>query len=126
MHRHSHFSFASLTVALGFGLAAASAWAHHGWSSYTREPFQLTGIVVETHFGYPHDRLTVESDGQRWNVVMSPPRRSRRAGFDESIVQAGNRITAFGNRHEDPNVHEMKTARIQVEGNDYDLYPSRL
>jgi hypothetical protein len=116
----------SNVAVLGLTLAAATAWGHHGWGGYNRDAFSLSGIVVETHLGNPHDRLTVEADGQRWNVVMSPPSRSRNAGFNETAVAVGDRVTAYGNRHANPDVYEMKTARIQVEGRNYDLYPSRL
>ncbi|HEX9877454.1 MAG TPA: DUF6152 family protein [Gammaproteobacteria bacterium] len=113
-------------AALATGLVATGASAHHGWSWYTTDNFTLTGVVVETHLGNPHDRLTVDADGQLWNVVMSPPSRSRRAGFDESVVEVGDSVTMTGKRHADANVYEMKTARIQVEGQTYDLYPTRL
>jgi hypothetical protein len=111
------------------GLAAAAvttASAHHGWGSYTSNTFSVSGVVVETHLGNPHDRLTVDVDGQHWNVVMSPPRRSRSAGFDEAAVQVGDQVTAFGKRHADAGVFEIKTARLQVENRTYDLYPTRL
>jgi len=107
-------------------LVATSAWAHHGWSWYTGETFSLSGVVVETHLGNPHDRLTVEADGQRWNIVMSPPRRSRNAGFDEAAIKVGDQVTVQGRRHADPDTYEVKTARLTVAGHAYDLYPERL
>jgi len=103
-----------------------AAFAHHGWSWYGNDPFTLTGTVVETHFGNPHDRLTIEADGQRWNVVLSPPGRSRRAGFDQSAIKVGDTVTAYGHRHEERGNFEMKTERIQVGEATYDLYPERL
>ena len=102
------------------------AFAHHGWSWYGDDPFTLTGTVVETHFGNPHDRLTIESEGQRWNVVLSPPRRSQRAGFDQSRIAIGDRVTAYGHRHAERGNFEMKTERIEVGDETYDLYPERL
>jgi hypothetical protein len=113
-------------VALGLGLVTGSALAHHGWGWYTQDGFTLTGTVVATHFGNPHDRLTVEADGQEWNVVLSPPSRSERAGFSEDQVKVGDTITATGVRHRDPDTYEMKTARIQVGDQTYDVYPDRI
>lgn len=115
-------------AAAAFLLSAlsAGALAHHGWSTYTTDDFTLTGVVVETDFGRPHDRLTVEADGQQWNVVMSPPDRSQRAGFDHTLVKAGDTVTMLGNRHHDSQTLEMKTRRISAHNEAYDLYPSRL
>ena len=93
-----------------------AALAHHGWGGYTSADFTLTGTVVATHLGNPHDRLTVEVDGEMWNVVMSPPDRSRRAGFNDSIVKVGDTVTMLGNRHANAGTLEMKTRRITVQG----------
>lgn len=107
-------------------LMATTAFAHHGWSWYGNDPFELTGRVVETHFGNPHDRLVVETNGELWNVMLSPPRRSQRAGFDSAAVKVGDTITAYGHRHEERGNLEMKTERIVVGDSTYDLYPDRL
>ena len=108
------------------GAVSASALAHHGWSGYTRADFTLTGTVVDTHFGNPHDRLTVEVDGKMWNVVMSPPDRTERSGFDYKQVKVGDTVTMLGNRHADPGTLEITTRQITVDQTDYALYPSRL
>jgi hypothetical protein len=107
-------------------LVASVAWGHHGWSWYGQEEFSLTGRVVEKHFGNPHDRLMLEADGKQWNLVLSPPQRSRRAGFSDTEVEVGETVTAFGHRHRESGTLEMKTERIQVGDKTYDLYPDRL
>lgn len=119
-------TFGALTTAAALALVAGSAAAHHGWSWYGNDAFELTGRVVETHFGNPHDRLTIEAEGQQWNVLLSPPRRSQRAGFDAGAVKVGDTVTAFGHRHEERGNLEMKTERIRVGDAVYDLYPDRL
>jgi len=115
-----------VTLAALSSLLSGHVFAHHGWSWYGEEDFSLSGRVVATHFGNPHDRLTVEADGREWNLVLSPPNRSRRAGFDESEVAVGDTVTAFGRRHRDAATFEMKTERLKVGDNTYDLYPDRL
>ena len=80
-------------AAILFGLLTGSALAHHGWGGYTSADFTLTGTVVDMHLGNPHDRLTVDVDGEMWNVVLSPPDRSRRAGFADDIVKVGDVVT---------------------------------
>lgn len=105
---------------------APAALSHHGWSWYGNEPFTLTAKVVETRFGNPHDQLTLESeDGQRWNVLLSPPSRSRRAGLTAEKVSVGATVTAFGHRRSEGDNFEMKTERLQVGDTLYDLYPDR-
>lgn len=106
-------------------LASAGAQAHHGWSWYGTEPFTLTATVVEVNFGNPHDRLVLEEDGQQWNVLLSPPGRSRRAGLSEELVNVGDEVTAYGHRRQSGDNFEMKTERLQVGDTVYDLYPDR-
>ena len=106
-------------------LTTDSAIAHHGWSRYTKADFTLMGVVVEKDFGNPHDRLSVEIDGQVWNALMSPPGRSRSAGFSEKEISIGDTVTLHGHRHSDKKVFEMKTERIEVNGKSYGLYPER-
>jgi hypothetical protein len=117
----------TLSLALGLSLAtlSATALAHHGWSWYLDGEFSLTGVIVEEHFGNPHDRLTLEADGQQWNVVLSTPSRSRRARFGEDNVQVGDTVTAYGHRHADKATFEMKTERLEVGEQLYNLYPNR-
>lgn len=101
------------------------AVAHHGWSWYGNEDFTLTATVLEIQFANPHDRMTVEVDGQRWNLLLSPPSRTRRAGLSEEMVQVGDTITAYGHRHSDSDNFEMKTERLQIGDKLYNLYPNR-
>ncbi len=117
----------TLSLALGLLVATLSgtALAHHGWSWYQGDEFSLTGVIVEEHFGNPHDRLTIEADGQQWNVVLSTPGRSRRAGFGDANVEVGDAVTAFGHRHADAATFEMKTERLKVGEQLYNLYPNR-
>jgi hypothetical protein len=126
MQRRLMSSALGAILVVSGSLGSGIAFGHHGWSWYGSEDFTLTGRVVETHFGNPHDRLTVEADGQQWNLVLSPPNRSRRAGLNDGEVNVGDTITAFGRRHKDAAMLEMKTERLKVGQNTYDLYPERL
>ena len=81
-------------AAILFGALSGSALAHHGWGSYTAADFTLTGTVVATHLGNPHDRLTVEVNEQTWNVVLSPPGRSRRTACVRNVSSpSSSRLT---------------------------------
>lgn len=110
---------------LGLASATSLSSAHHGWSWYGDEEFTLTAVVKEKHFGNPHDRMIVEADGKQWNLLLSPPGRSRQAGFSEDNVQVGDTITAFGHRRSEGDNFEMKTERLQVGDKTYNLYPDR-
>ncbi len=108
-------------------LTAGAAFAHHGWANYGIEDFELTGTVQSADMGGSHDELTVESaDGEVWDVILSPPNDTRAAGLTEDGVEPGNEVTALGKRHKDENQLEMKTERLTVNGEVYDLYPDRL
>jgi len=105
---------------------ASMAFAHHGWSWYGNEPFTLTAEVVDKRFGNPHDQLTLkDADGQVWDVLLSPPARSRRAGLTGDLVEVGATVTAFGHRRGEGNRFEMKTERLQIGDRIYNLYPDR-
>src|SRR5690606_25312889 len=108
---------------VGLAGSASVALAHHGWSWYGNEPFTLTAVVVEKSFGNPHDRMTVEADGQQWNLLLSPPGRSRSAGLTDELVKVGDTVTAHGHRRTEGDFFEMKTERLEVGGKLYDLYP---
>jgi len=121
MNKRNLAGFLALTLAP----LSAGALAHHGWSWYGNEAFKLTAVVVEKDFGNPHDRMTVDADGQSWNLLLSPPSRSRSAGFTADKVEVGDTITAFGHRRSSGDLFEMKTERLQVGDQLYDLYPDR-
>ncbi len=109
----------------GLCLLANQAASHHGWSWYTGDEFTLTATVVQIQFANPHDRMSVEADGRIWNLLLSPPSRTRRAGLSEDMIQVGDTITAYGHRHTDLANLEMKTERLQVGDTLYNLYPRR-
>ena|SRR5687768_820451 len=110
---------------LGLAGVTTLASAHHGWTWYGNEEFTLTGVVVEEDFGNPHDRLVVEAEGKEWNLLLSPPNRSRQAGFSEDSLKEGDTITAYGHRRSEGDTFEVKIERIQVGDKLYALYPDR-
>lgn len=116
---------ASLLFVAATATLSASVFAHHGWSWYGNEDFTLTAVVVEKDFGNPHDRMTVEADGQRWNLLLSPPSRSRAAGLTADLIEVGDTVAAYGHRRSSGDLFEMKTERLQVGDQLYNLYPDR-
>ncbi|HEV7251977.1 MAG TPA: DUF6152 family protein [Mesorhizobium sp.] len=104
----------------------APALAHHGWSWTEDGFFQLEGRIASIDLGNPHDMLDVEVDGEVWRVELAPPAATARSGFTEASAKVGDEVTAIGNRSQDPNERRMKAVRITVNGQTFDVYPSRV
>jgi len=121
-------SFARRTL-LAAALGAAgvtTAFAHHGWSWTVEEQSELTGTIEDIYIGNPHAVLMVAAEDGSWTVELSPPARTRAAGFDENAAKVGDEVTAIGNRSADPNEKRMKAVQIVVNGKTYDIYPDRI
>jgi len=87
-------------------LAASAALAHHGWSGYT-DVIEMSVTVTELRLGNPHDRLVAtDADGAEWNLLLAPPARNRRFGFNEASVAVGDALTLYGQKH--PARNEVK------------------
>ena len=87
-------------------ITATAAFAHHGWSGY-KEVIEMSATVTELKLGNPHDRLiAVDDEGDEWNLLLAPPARNRRFGFNEESVSAGDSIVLFGQKH--PKRNEIK------------------
>lgn len=119
----------SLTMTIGLAAAltlnAPNAAAHHGWSLY-QAGFELTGTIRETRFGNPHDQLVVEdAEGNAWAILLAPPQRNRRMGFDETAISVDDQVTLYGERYYKEEVREMKTERIERDGEEIYRYPGR-
>jgi hypothetical protein len=111
--------------ALSF-LAAAPAFAHHGWSWTQDGFFELTGTIVSIDLGNPHAMMDVDVNGEVWRVELAPPGATARAGFEASSAAAGDEVTAIGNRSQDAAELRMKAVRITVRGKTFDVYPNRV
>lgn len=100
-------------------------YAHHGWSLYQSD-ITLTGTVREIDFGNAHDEIVVvDEEGRAWAVLLAPPQRNRPLGFDESAIEADEVVTLHGERHHKEEVLEIKTERIERDGEEIYRYPGR-
>ena len=101
--------------------------AHHGWSGYHNEEFQITGTLeTAVSLGGPHATMRVKaSDGKVWDVVLAPGGRTQSAGLTETTIPKGATVTAHGHRHRDANRFEIKTERVSWNGKTYNVYPNR-
>ncbi len=115
----------TLVVGALVALMAGPALAHHGWSWTESGFFQLEGVIKEVYIGNPHATIDIDVEGVVWRVELAPPGPTTQAGGVEGVANPGDEVTAIGNRSLDPNEARMKAVRVIVNGNTYDVYPSR-
>ena len=114
----------ALVVALFLTILPASA--HHGWGGYQDEDFQLSGTVESpVSLAGPHATMKIRAENQVWDITLSPPARTERAGLKEGVIPVGAKVTVFGHRHRDPKRFEVKTERVNWNGRLFNVYPDR-
>lgn len=95
-------------------LLLTPAEAHHGWGGY-KERVEGAFTITEVKLGNPHDRLiATDGQGREWNLLLAPPARNRRFGFNEDSISVGDIIDILGQRH--PERLEMKVHCINKDG----------
>jgi hypothetical protein len=105
---------------------ATAAMAHHGWSWTEDGFFELEGVIAAIYLGNPHATLDVDVEGETWRVELAPPRQTQNAGFTEASAKVGDEVTAIGNRSREETEPRLKAVRLVVNGETYDIYPSRV
>ena len=114
------------TLGTGVTTALASgAAAHHGWRWASDQEFELSDAITTVGLGNPHGELTLDANGERWEVEVGQPWRNQRAGLTDDLLSVGTRITAHGHRASDPARRVMKAERIVIDGKSFNLYPDR-
>jgi hypothetical protein len=104
----------------GSMLLLSVAEAHHGWGGY-KERVEGVFKIVQVKLGNPHDRLiATDEQGREWNLLLAPPLRNRRFGFNEDSVSVGDTIEILGERH--PKRLEMKVHCIDMDGENLYTY----
>ena len=101
-------------------LLLSSAFAHHGWGGYT-ERIEISVTVAALKLGNPHDRLIVtDNDDQEWNLLLAPPARNRRFGFNEESLSVGDIVDVVGQKH--PQRREVKVHCLNRDGENLYTY----
>lgn len=113
-------------AALALFALATSASAHHGWNWAEEEQSELSGTIESLSFAPPHPSLTVDVDGEVWQVDLGNPNQTQQSGFAEESAQVGDEVTILGNRSLDASEMLMKAVRLTVNGENYDMYPERI
>jgi hypothetical protein len=124
MQKRSLFGLATGALAV---VASSGAAAHHGWSGQETTQSELSGTVHSpVDFAGPHATMQIrDASGRIWDLTLSPPSRTRRAGLEEDTIPVGAPVTVRGNRNSNPDRFEMKTVRVTYDGQNFDVYPSR-
>jgi hypothetical protein len=86
-------------AALGFGLLAAPALAHHSFAMFdSAHPGSINGIVKELNWTNPHISLLVYRDGKTggaaevWTFEGAGPATLTRAGWSKRSMQPGDKV----------------------------------
>jgi hypothetical protein len=113
-------------IALVAVALAAPVSAHHGWSEYHDEQFELTGTLkTAVSLAGPHGTAQISADDEVWDLVFAPSPRTASAGLTEDVIPVGDTVTASGHRHLDESTLEIKTERLTWNGRVFDVYPER-
>ncbi len=101
-------------------LLLGPALAHHGWGGY-KERVRANVTIDELKLGNPHDRLIATDEaGQEWNLLLAPPARNRRFGFNEDTLSVGDVVEIYGQKH--PRRFELKVHCINKSGENVYTY----
>jgi hypothetical protein len=126
MRKHSNWIAVLATVALMAVALAPQVSAHHGWSEYQDEQFEITGtLATPVSLAGPHATAQIQVDDELWDLVFAPSTRTAQAGLTEDAVPEGATVTASGHRHLDEATLEVKTERLTWNDTVFDVYPER-
>jgi hypothetical protein len=126
MRRHSHFVLVPVGAVLAAVAVAAPVGAHHGWSEYQDDQFEITGALeTPVSLAGPHGTAAIRVGQHVWDLVFAPSTRTARAGLEEGVVPVGDQVTASGHRHRDAQTLEIKVERLTWKETVFDVYPDR-
>jgi hypothetical protein len=102
--------------------AAATAFAHHGWSEYDADkPLTLTGTIAASGYTQPHGHVELKTADKTWHVVLAPPSRMESRGLPKDMLAAAGINAALfhmgvyrGVAHWDAGVAAPALARAQA------------
>lgn len=107
--------------AAALAACAATAQAHHGWSSYdASKTIEITVPLTELSWGNPHGAAKVRHAGKTWDVVLAPVARMEARGLTQDMVAKGQKVTLVGYPRSD-GAAEMRIERVIVGGKTVEL-----
>ena len=126
MAKHSRWIAMLAGVVLVAVAVAAPVSAHHGWSEYQDDQFEISGTLeTPVSLAGPHATAQIKVDEQVWDLVFAPSPRTASAGLEEGTIPVGDEVTASGHRHRDAQVLEIKVERLTWNETVFNVYPDR-
>jgi hypothetical protein len=114
-----------LLPALLLALSPAAALAHHGWSWTTGENVEVEGVIREVDLGMPHGVLTLDVEGEVWQVEVGQPWRNERAGLKDGDLAPGVKVRIEGEPAADIKDRRIKAERLWIGDKQFEFYPDR-
>ena len=108
------------TAVVALALTTSLADAHHSVLSFDNEhAARITGRVERVLFTNPHTLIVVDvarDDGahERWTVEAEGATVLKRLGWDETVIEARDRVTVIGGRALDGSA-SMRCRRLELE-----------
>jgi hypothetical protein len=115
---------AALALAITM-FTSTAGFAHHGWRWTTGGNIDVTGLIESVRLGNPHGVVTLDVDGERWQVEVGQPWRNERAGLKDGDLAPGVEIRVIGEPSADPADKRVKAERLFLGDREYVLYPER-
>ena len=126
MRQHSNWITILAAIVLMAVAMAAPVSAHHGWSEYQDEQFEIIGTLDDARQLVRADGTAqIRVDEDLWDVVLAPSTRTADAGLTEDVIPVGATVSASGHRHLDEATREIKTERLTWNDKVFDVYPER-
>ena len=116
---------AALGAAVGMLAAAQWALAHHSLSIYHPErDSEVVGVATEFKFINPHAVILFEvrdanGNVEQWSAETSGMRRLATAGWDQTTIKPGDRLTVIGRVIKDGS-KKMFMEKIVVNGKEWE------
>jgi len=99
----------------------ATAYAHHGWSSYdASKVLTVTGTFKTVSWTNPHGTATMNWKGKQWAVVLAPTARMEARGLTPAMIAPGKAVKLVAYPRRDGTA-EMRIERITAGGKTVEL-----